>query len=842
MFSKLVATLALATSLIVAPQVAFASDALSTTQCLNVAVTNEVNVPSSIGNVRITIEATNAIMKLASPIGLTSIAGWATPDTKGSAAIGFEGSTEVALAALQNLKARAVSTGNTTFNVVVIPAGVSFSSETGHYYKALSGTFANWDEARVVASTQTYNNLTGYLATVTSASETNVLAKLGVGGWLGGSDSEADGVWKWMTGPEAGQAFSYTNWASGEPNNFFPEGETHLEMKANSALWNDARFAEALGFAIVEFGGLPGQTPTMNPITFSENRTASEGSGEIVDPQACDPSLPPMDISLLSTGTSAAPYEFLLEDVPSVENAFDPEQADLWAEFTSPTNDVLRIPVYWAIPYENSAPSGAGQWRVKFKPTIVGNWSVDIEGSIQGKDVGDVTPLSFTVSEITKPALKVNGRGFVQDSKPFIPVGYNIAWSRSNSLVDYERWFKKSAQHGANWARIWMASWGFGFEWNDTGLGDYTKRMDRAAKLDAVFDLATKYGIYIDLVFLNHGAFSLTTNSEWKDNPYNLANGGPLSNPSEFVTNPEALKLWHQRMRYVTARYAGEPNLGAWEWWNEVDFTPIAASELQTWMSNSRTLLETFDPYNHLITNSWATGGSLRDWSSLDFASIHVYNDADPLVTLTNLQEAMFNATEIPVVVAEMGAAATGEDISLDPKGLHLHNSQWAALFTGFGAPAMYWWWDEYLDPQNLWGITKGLSRLIKDFDVASMEKMKFKTMKKTQGYALVDANGTLAWIRHVDHHRAALIRRKTDELRNALKQNRKPRKVNDPIAKAGVVSIPVQSDGKYLVQVINPISGNVLQSSSKVSKSRKVQVKLKKFRGDIALRLVRMP
>lgn len=842
MFSRLISALTLAISLIVAPQVAFASDTLTTTQCLNVAITNSVNVPGAISNLRITIEATNAIMKLTSSVGLTAIPGWATPDTKGSEAIGFEGPTSIALAALENLKARAVSTGETRFNVVVIPAGVSYSSQTGHYYKALAGTYANWEEAKVAASNQTYNNLTGYLATVTSEAETIVLSTLGVGGWLGGSDADTDGAWKWMTGPESGQAFGYTHWASGEPNNFFPEGETHLEMKANSALWNDARFVESLGFAIVEFGGLPGQTPLMNPVTFSVNRTASEGSGEIVDPQACDPSLPPMEIALLATGTSTSPFEFLLEDVPGVENAFDPDQADLWAQFTSPTNEVLRIPAYWTIPYENSTPTGAGQWRVKFNPTVVGTWSIDIEGSIQGKEIGDVTPLSFTVSEIAQPVLKVKGRGFTQGSKTFVPIGYNIAWSRSNSLTDYERWFKKSSQHGANWARIWMASWGFGIEWNDTGLGEYTKRMDRATKLDAVFDLAAKYGIYINLVFLNHGAFSLTTNSEWKDNPYNVANGGPLSNPSEFVTNPQALKLWHQRMRYITARYAGEPNLGAWEWWNEVDFTPIAANELQTWMTNSRTLLKTFDPYNHLITNSWATGGSLRDWSTLDFASIHVYNDADPLVTLSNLQEAMFNATEIPVLVAEMGAAATGEDISLDPKGLHLHNSQWAAMFTGFGAPAMYWWWDEYLDPQNLWGITKGLSRLIQDFDIASMKKMKFKTMKKTQGYALVDSMGTLAWVRHVEHHRAALLRRKTEELRNALKQNRKPRKVLAPIVKAGVVSVPVDVDGKYSVEVLNPISGKVLQKSSKVSKSGKVQVKLKKFRGDVALRLVQVP
>ena len=118
-----------------------------------------------------------------------------------------------------------------------------------------------------------------------------------------------------------------------------------------------------------------------------------------------------------------------------------------------------------------------------------------------------------------------------------------------------------------------MAAWSLGIEWVNTGLGDYTERMQNAWTLDQVFLLGAKYGINIQLVLINHGAFSESTNPEWFANPYNKLNGGPLESPSEFATNQIAIKFWQQRLRYIAARWAAYPNLFAWEWWNEVNFT-----------------------------------------------------------------------------------------------------------------------------------------------------------------------------------------------------------------------------------------------------------------------------
>ena len=76
-----------------------------------------------------------------------------------------------------------------------------------------------------------------------------------------------------------------------------------------------------------------------------------------------------------------------------------------------------------------------------------------------------------------------------------------------------------------------MASWSFGIEWNDTGLGNYTPRLERAWQLDQVMRMAEERGIKVVLVLLNHGAFSETVNPQWYENPFNLQTAGYSPSP-----------------------------------------------------------------------------------------------------------------------------------------------------------------------------------------------------------------------------------------------------------------------------------------------------------------------
>ncbi len=432
----------------------------------------------------------------------------------------------------------------------------------------------------------------------------------------------------------------------------------------------------------------------------------------------------------ISVGSATLPVIVGVVDLPTVSNPFDPAQARLLATITKPDKSKLEIEGFWYQEFKiqningqrRSMKVGDPHWRINFTSTIPGEYQLSIEAKLLNQAPVIINHTVVTnYSAVTK--VKTSGKSFVKGSEPFIPIAYNIAWAnRFEEIEKYDRWFSKASKAGVNVARVWMASWSLGIEWTDTGLGDYSKRLDRAWLLDKVFELGAKHAVGINLVFINHGAFSTTTNPEWYSNPYNSANGGPIANAGDFATSEEAWKFWERRVRYIAARYAAYPSLFTWEWWNEVNFTPINSKDLSVWTKKSNALLDAWDPYDTMITSSWSSGASLQDWDGLDYAVTHVYDAGDPIKSLTVQADALRAAVpNKPILVGEMGSGTLTEDPFSDPKGLHLHNSQWAATFVGFAGPASYWWWDIYVDPLNLWPITSGLAKLTKSLDLATM-------------------------------------------------------------------------------------------------------------------------
>lgn len=146
-----------------------------------------------------------------------------------------------------------------------------FNPGNGHYYDIVTldpaGGQITWDNARAAAEIASHLGAAGHLATITSQEERDfiigafpeVTVGTGLGGYLLGarqidtSGGPADG-WGWVTG----EAFIYTNWATGEPNDFGGNSEdylaTHDFIGANPlALWNDnAGFGSGY---IIEFSG-----------------------------------------------------------------------------------------------------------------------------------------------------------------------------------------------------------------------------------------------------------------------------------------------------------------------------------------------------------------------------------------------------------------------------------------------------------------------------------------------------------------------------------------------------------------------------------------------------------
>lgn len=190
-----------------------------------------------------------------------------------------------------------INIANKTFSLTA--GSANYLASTDHYYDYVPANLITWTDAKAAAEAMDYFGLRGYLATLTIADEGQISGELSPGtGWIGASDAGTEGIWKWMTGPEAGTTFwngnengsaapgMYENWNSGEPNNY-GGSEDYAHITYNTGIpgsWNDlpndtngqpANY-QAKGF-VIEYGGTPGD-PVLNisgSTTFSSPQILS---------------------------------------------------------------------------------------------------------------------------------------------------------------------------------------------------------------------------------------------------------------------------------------------------------------------------------------------------------------------------------------------------------------------------------------------------------------------------------------------------------------------------------------------------------------------------------------
>lgn len=434
-------------------------------------------------------------------------------------------------------------------------------------------------------------------------------------------------------------------------------------------------------------------------------------------------------------------------DVPgSYNNPYDPAEVNIYANFVAPDGTTVRIPAFYVQTYTDSCspstcetellePTGEATWEARFTPTIVGDWSYRISGTVGGENVS----LAQGEFEVTP---NENARGFIriaennryfefENGEPYFPIGQNLQWSweGGGGLYTYLEWLDALAANGANYARLNVdIPWFIGIEWSSPP-GQYNDAGQAAAhRLDEIINAAAERGIYLHITLIWHQSFREYTglpvnvpttparpdiSADFDNHPYNSTQGGNLTGAGDILYNSLAQSWLQRRLRYMMARYGYSPTIFSWEIVDALDRVAAFAPERGLeWLTQMHNTIREFDPNNHLIsvgTRDFLP--TIQGSPLLDFAQTTIYQrrPVEPTQDQTRLT---FNtlasarvAVDKPILISEFSLNPWFEPAEDDPSGTHIRNTIWASIMNGAAGSAMPYWWDTYIDQQNLYGI-----------------------------------------------------------------------------------------------------------------------------------------
>ncbi len=406
-------------------------------------------------------------------------------------------------------------------------------------------------------------------------------------------------------------------------------------------------------------------------------------------------------------------------------NAYDYDDILVRGIFTAPSGKKDTIEGFYMQGFTlnttsgNLTPTGTNNFVVRYAPSETGSYNFVVTCLNTAGYTESSTNNFQSVSSAKKGFVRKSTGNYLKfdNNTQYIPVGQNLAWQQNNKYLDYRNWTDKMAANNANFIRLWQCSWGLGIEWRGApyeGLKKY--RQDNAFYTDKLLDECNAKDIYMMLCINHHGMVSSTVNPNWPESPYNAVNGGPCTNTWDYFTNTTAKNLHKNRLRYIIARWGYSRNVMSWELFNEVEWTDnfnTYKTQIKDWHQEMARYIQAKDPFDHLVTTSFAhDNNDAATWNlpEMDFTQTHYYNgSANMEMVLADGAKSYLTQFNKPTFNGEFGVETNNISLStVDPNGIYIHNSLWATLFSGAMGTGASWWWDSYIEPQNLYYHYKG--------------------------------------------------------------------------------------------------------------------------------------
>lgn len=422
----------------------------------------------------------------------------------------------------------------------------------------------------------------------------------------------------------------------------------------------------------------------------------------------------PVVLALLFLSVRAAsavePVEFIFR-VPEETEDRNPFARDLWAEVRTPSQKVLRLPVFFR---------GEGEFAVRTRATEVGEYRLGRVTEISGDQVTTLAVIAMghvrrTVHQPASlsPVTGFRGRParfYLGNGELFAPVGANVPWASSGGLKFHLSAIAEFQKEGLNWMRIWMSHWGgLNLEWRAAGQGASPPRgtldLRVAADWDKIVAAAEEKGVYLQIVLQHHGQYSTTVNPNWKEHPWNAANrGGFLKTPDEFFSSPTAIGLTGLKYRYIVARWGYSPAVLAWELFNEVHWTdPINqrhdSSSVAQWHDVMADYIRRHDAHGHLVTTSTEDLAS-PIYAKMDFYQPHLY--AENILAAARGYALPLEKIERPIFYGEVGDDHMGLSDAQKNAGVAIVPPVWASLMGQGMDVAQPWLGEKLLQTRRL--------------------------------------------------------------------------------------------------------------------------------------------
>jgi hypothetical protein len=360
-------------------------------------------------------------------------------------------------------------------------------------------------------------------------------------------------------------------------------------------------------------------------------------------------------------------------------NPFDPGVNDVRVGFKSSRGKIS----------ERIAFFSHGKWEVKGYLPEPGTYNLNI--TVNGKLAGKLFAVNVP-NKKPQDMIQTDGKWFKKSSgDPFWPVGIDVAWG-SGPTKSVQSYFPLMKKAGLNWSRVWACHWDDRNPyWTTNYLNPKDNWMSEQAldRWDTVIKSAETNGIHFQFVCFHHGMFSSTTDSNWKDHPWNVKNGGFLKSAADFFTDPEAKRRTKMLLRYFVARYGCSTSIMAWELFNEVQFVDEAKEKngwetIGKWHDEMAKYVRSIDTNHHLISTSSELDKPI--WNQTDYFQGHGYP-----ASVAGMLEGTSNPGPKPLFYGEIGPSGnTPEDHKTARK-----EGFWSALFAGHSGAGQYWYWDQ---------------------------------------------------------------------------------------------------------------------------------------------------